>query len=292
MPLDRVNCNICGGADEKLLFLKHGFRIVKCNSCGLIFVNPRPGKEYLQELYSEEYYRISAKGSIGYRDYAADKHYHSANFRKLLSTIKKYKEEKGRLLDVGCALGFFLEEAKRRGWDVYGTELSVYAWNKAKEKGLNVFGGDIVAAGFENKFFDVVTCLGTIEHLPNPVAAIRKIYMILKDNGLFVLSTPDAGDLIGGRRFQYKPKEHLYYFTKGTIENVFEKEGFKILLIKKEWVKKPVYFIIERLGYYFPSSKGFTRGIETMFKRLGILNAGIRIPTGQMIVYAKKMSNR
>src|SRR3989304_7911379 len=66
--LEAVNCNLCGNADEKLLFIKDGLRIVKCNSCGLMFVNPRPKKEYLQKLYSEGYYRISKNDSIGYRE--------------------------------------------------------------------------------------------------------------------------------------------------------------------------------------------------------------------------------
>ena len=285
--LETVNCNLCGATDERLLFLKDGFRIVKCNSCGLIFVNPRPKKEYLQKLYSKGYYRISKNDSIGYRDYEADRRYHIANFKKLLDSIESFKEG-GRLLDVGCAVGFLLEEAKAQGWDVYGAEMSFYAVNKAREKGLNVFAGDITDTGFENNFFDVITCLGTIEHLPNPVAAIRKISRILKDDGLFVLSTPDAGGLIGGRRFQYKPKEHLYYFTNETIKRMFEREGFKILFIAGERLKKPLHFILERLGYYFPHSNRVVRVLEAIFKRLGILSAGITIPTGQMIVYAKK----
>jgi len=261
--LEAVNCNLCGNADEKLLFIKDGLRIVKCNSCGLMFVNPRPKKEYLQKLYSEGYYRISKNDSESFK-------------------------KGGRLLDVGCAVGFLLEEAKAQGWDVYGAEMSFYAVNKAREKGLNVFAGDITDTGFENNFFDVITCLGTIEHLPNPVAAIRKISRILKDDGLFVLSTPDAGGLIGGRRFQYKPKEHLYYFTNETIKRMFEREGFKILFIAGERLKKPLHFILERLGYYFPHSNRVVRVLEAIFKRLGILSAGITIPTGQMIVYAKK----
>jgi len=167
-----------------------------------------------------------------------------------------------------------------------------YAVNKARGKGLNVFAGDITDTGFENNFFDVITCLGTIEHLPNPVAAIRKISRILKDDGLFVLSTPDAGGLIGGRRFQYKPKEHLYYFTNETIKRMFEREGFKILFIVGERLKKPLHFILERLGYYFPHSNRVVRVLEAIFKRLGILSAGITIPTGQMIVYAKKQDRQ
>ncbi|HLA50907.1 MAG TPA: hypothetical protein VJZ92_01470, partial [Thermodesulfobacteriota bacterium] len=97
--LETVNCNLCGATDERLLFLKDGFRIVRCNSCGLIFVNPRPKKEYLQKLYSKGYYRISKNDSIGYRDYEADRRYHIANFKKLLDSIESFKEG-GRLLDV------------------------------------------------------------------------------------------------------------------------------------------------------------------------------------------------
>jgi 2-polyprenyl-3-methyl-5-hydroxy-6-metoxy-1,4-benzoquinol methylase len=224
---------------------------------------------------------------VGYKDYEADKQFHIINSRKLLKIIESYKD-KGTLLEVGCALGFFLEEAKARGWDVYGTELSDYAGEKARGRGLNVFSGDIIDAGFENNFFDAITCLGTIEHLQDPAAIVKKVSQILKDDGLFVISTPDAGGFIGGRRFQYKPKEHLYYFTKKTIMKTLVKEDFKILLINREWVTKPVHFIVERFEYYFPGSKGFARGIETVFKRLGILNTGITIPTGQMIVYAQK----
>lgn len=282
--LEDVHCNLCGGREEGLLFIKDGFRIVRCNFCGLMYVNPRLKKEYLQMLYSEDYYRISAEDSIGYRDYEADKQYHAENSRRLIQTIEHYTV-KGRLLDIGCSMGFFLEEAKGQGWDVYGTELSDYARRKARERGLNVFSEDV---DFEDNFFDVVTCLGTIEHLPDPAAAMRRINHILKDDGLFVLSTPDAGGLIGGRRFQYKPKEHLYYFTRATIKKILRKKGFKILVIQGEWLKKPIYFVLERFRYYFPKSSGVVSGLESVLRRLGVLNLGVKVPTGQMVVYAKK----
>lgn len=289
--LESVHCAICGISDETLLFTKDGFRVVRCNSCGLIYINPRPTEEHLQKLYSENYYRISGDGSIGYRNYEEDKQYHAANFKKLLDSIERHKE-KGRLLDVGCAVGFLLEEARIKGWDVYGAEMSSYAVNKARQKGLNVFDGDLTDADFKNNFFDVITCLGTIEHLQDPAAAIGKISRILKHDGILVLSTPDAGGLIGGRRFQYKPKEHLYYFTRETIRKMFDKEGLEILFIKREWLRKPLRFVLERLGYYFPAAKSMANSLASLLKKPGILDICIAVPTGQMIVYAKKQAQK
>ena len=288
--LEAVNCNLCGATDERLLFLKDGFGIVRCNSCGLIFVNPRPGKEYLRKIYSEDYYKISSNGSVGYRDYEADRQFHAVNSIKLLKTIESYKD-KGTLLDVGCALGFFLVEAKARGWDVYGTELSPYAAGIAREKGFEVLSGDIMDAGFKKESFDVIVCLGTIEHFANPLLSIRHIRQLLKADALFVISTPDAGGLLGGRRFQYKPREHLYYFTRKTIMALLQKEGFEVFFIKSEWLTKPVSFITERVRYYFPVLKNFITALETVAKKTGVLNTNLSIPTGQIIVYAKKVSN-
>lgn len=286
--LEAVNCNLCGATDERLLFLKDGFRIVRCNSCGLIFVNPRPGQEYLQEIYSGDYYRMSSGGSEGYRDYEADRQSYIANFGKLLRIIENYKD-KGKLLDVGCALGFLLEEARARGWDAYGTELSPHAAGIAREKGFEVLSGDIMDAGFKRESFDVIVCLGTIEHFANPLLSIRHIRQLLKADGLLVISTPDAGGLLGGRRFQYKPREHLYYFTRKTIMALLQKEGFEVFFIKSEWLTKPVSFITERVRYYFPVLKNFITALEAGAEKAGILNVNLRIPTGQIIVYARKV---
>ena len=127
-----VRCNLCSTDDTKVLYLKDGFRISRCHQCGLVYVNPRPTRGQLQEIYGEEGY------------FANDPHLAAYTKSELggiqLQVIREVLRElanlssKGRLLDVGCATGSFLGLAQREGWQVTGVEVSPFAANYARER--------------------------------------------------------------------------------------------------------------------------------------------------------------
>ena len=148
---------------------------------------------------------------------------------------------KGLLLDVGCGVGTFLKLAEEQGFDVQGTEISEFAVKYVKNSlKIDVFKGDLEEAHFPEDSFDVVTIWHTLEHIPDPMAALKEINRLLKKDGLLVVAVPNLNNyitrisyLLGrGKKlmlFSVKAKEwHLYHFSAKTLSAMLEKTGFEI----------------------------------------------------------------
>ena len=121
-----VKCNLCGADDSELLFIEKGWHIVKCRRCGLLYANPRPSSDELREFYREGYSRVGP-------NYLAKRESKLRRARRELRKIARYKK-KGKLLDIGCGAGFFLKEAQKKGWDVFGVDLSQSMIEYAKKE--------------------------------------------------------------------------------------------------------------------------------------------------------------
>lgn len=284
-----VVCNLCQKDSYHLLFKKEGFNIVKCNHCGLVYVNPRPSDEDIKRIYQRaDYFKIGA-GGIGYRDYLADEKLHTRTFEREFNIIAKHKNS-GNLLDVGCAAGLGLEVAKKKGWKVKGVEISEVACNYAKGKfGLDIFRGSLEEAQYPDCYFDLIMAYGTIEHIQDPMSFLREVKRVLKDGGIFILATPDIGSWLGKRRFQYKPLEHLYYFNRNTITAMLKTAGLEAFGFRRMKVCRSLRFLLERLRYYFKGLTSFSNAIELIGRKAKFLDLPFFIPDGQMVVYAKKL---
>lgn len=236
--LEYVNCNLCKSDDTNLLFVKSGFNIVQCRKCGLVYVNPRYTVQALKGHYTKEWYSgvsYSTEGDkLGYEDYIGAEKQIKTSFRKKLKIIEKYKKGE-RLLDVGCAVGFFLEVAEENGWDAFGVELSEWASNYARGRGLNVFMGDLTEANFSDDYFDAITMWEVIPNLTDPYSNLIEANKILKKNGLIAILTGNINSIIA--RFyginwgNVTPEGNLYYFTPKTLRRMLEITGFNIVKI-------------------------------------------------------------
>jgi 2-polyprenyl-3-methyl-5-hydroxy-6-metoxy-1,4-benzoquinol methylase len=137
----------------------------------------------------------------------------------------------GRLLDIGCGIGFFLDEAKKRGWAVYGTEYSERLIGLLREKGITIHEGQLNSENYEEGFFDVVTSFEVIEHINNPTSEVTEINKLIRKGGLVYLTTPNFNSLLR-RKLKIKYNvinypEHLSYYTPSTIARLFTSNGFK-----------------------------------------------------------------
>ena len=262
-----VKCIICGLSDCNIFpnrYLKN--TLLRCKKCGLIFVHPQPLFSDLKKIYNKNYFENENSNSIGYEGYLKDKPNIIKSFERRLKNVEKLHKTKGRILDIGCATGFFLEVAKNHGFAPHGVEISGYASDIAKKNfGDKIFNGILAKADLPDNFFDIITMWDYIEHIPDPAGELSRVWQLLKKDGLIVLSTPDTGSLthkiFKDKWIGYKNKEHLYYFSEKNIIMLLEKNGFKI--IKKEKVGKYVTLSVfkERLGLY---SK-FLSGILNFF---------------------------
>ena len=241
--MEYVNCNLCGRDDTELLFTKKSvidnrvYRIVKCKSCGLVYINPRLNELSLHELY-QQYFEGDGY-NFGYENYLESKGVVLKEIKLNLKDINMKKIEKNlkgrKLLEIGCATGVFLEFMRERCWVCYGIELSEFASKFARENlGLNVFTGTLFEANLPKNHFDMVAMWYLIEHLRNPKETLQEIKRVLSKNGVFVITTPRMGGGVNFMRLYgknwrlFKVPEHLYYFSEKIISKMLYQTGFNV----------------------------------------------------------------
>jgi len=236
--METVSCNLCGGNDTKQVYHIEGFNIVKCKKCGLLYVNPRPDMTSLKILYNNEYFHNNEKRFsekyLGYTNYLLNRTNIEKTFAKRLDIIERYTKT-GKILDVGCALGFCLSVASKRGWDVRGIDLSGFAVDFArKEFGDRVMNKTLFASSFPENYFDAVTYWDVLEHVPDPKAELKEARRIMKRGGIIGIVVPDAGShivkILGKNWPEFRRiREHIYFFGKKTLTAMLNELGFDIL---------------------------------------------------------------
>ena len=293
-----VSCNLCNSDSAKSVMKINGFNIVKCRKCGLIYVNPRLKFERLEQIYNNWAYfqNISFKDPkytfYGYENYLEDKDDIIKTFARRLKVIEKYKK-KGKLLDVGCGPGFFLELASGQGWQAQGVEISKKASDYARtNQKAPVFNGTIEGFKCKDGSFDVITIFDVIEHLPDPKKALLRINKLLKSNGLIVVTTPNIGSLcakILGARWEevQRVREHIYYFSGKTLKDMLELTGFEVLKTESAGRVFSVKSAIGRLNMY---NQFLSRNLGKAADFLNLNNSKIYIdPRYKITVYARKI---
>ncbi len=297
-----IKCNLCGSTSYSILYKTYSgdmaseekeyritghntanmpLRIVKCERCGLIYANPRPAVRSLVFAYSrmvDESYLEEEKGR-------------RLSAQSMLEMLKKLKK-RGRLLDVGSAAGFLLDEARKAGWEVSGIELSEWAVDYAKKTQHidAIFHGVLKNADFPDNYFDVVIIKDFIEHLTDPKGTLVEIRRVLKSDGILCVNTPDIDSLIGRilrARWWGVKQSRLYYFSRKTLYAMLESAGFSP-------IKRKSHVRIFTLEYWLGRLRGYNESIYKVFKFLikhGLIKNGLfRVNLGDQIeVYAKKM---
>lgn len=229
-------CNLCGGASQDFVFQKEGFDLVRCKSCGLLYVLNPPSNAERESSYSFQsgYHTELARHAALIAQHAAEA---EANIRLLARHARP-----GRLLDVGCSTGLFLSAARTRGWTVRGLEYSQDSARVAREENhLPVDQGELRFGTYPKGSFDAVTMWDVIEHLPDPRQAIGIVREILAQDGLIILKTPNADGLFPkaslavARKLDFwrhpEPPGHLYQFSEATLSRLLENEEFDVVRI-------------------------------------------------------------
>jgi 2-polyprenyl-3-methyl-5-hydroxy-6-metoxy-1,4-benzoquinol methylase len=213
------------------LFEKANYRIEKCLACELVQVTNIPKTEQLEMSYDEHFYEKYYKNL---ETNSKKQQYEYINFHNKMDQIESRIGRKGKILDVGCSFGFFLDAARQRGWTVTGVELSEYAASYAMQRfGLSVVNKSILDAGFEANSFDVITMWYVIEHLPNPKGVLECLGNLLKNDGILVVSTPNVKSYqakFQGKKWRmWIPPEHVLYFSPETVKHLCKQCSLDII---------------------------------------------------------------
>lgn len=236
----------------------------KCSNpeCGLLWLDPMPITEDIPKLYNQ-YYTHTVDGqlpnfigsvyeriregilavSFGYEEAVKSRTWLALG--KLLSGIPLACEriggtimwlkasQKGRLLDIGCGNGKLLNRMRKLGWDVTGIETDHEAVRLIRSKlQINVYKGNLEQAQFPGDTFDAITMHHVIEHLPDPLETLTECRRVLREDGILVLTTPNAESL-GSIRYGMdwrglEPPRHIYMFTIKSIQRAIKDAGFII----------------------------------------------------------------
>lgn len=218
-----TQCLLCGNVDLAPLTLYQNAYLVQCKNCDFVFSKKIPSSDELIAHY-HTYPRNDKISAITLKRY-----------EELLEYFGRFRET-GNILDVGCGNGHFLTVAKKKGWNVYGTEYTEEAVAICRQKNITMFEGKLNPGDFSNTKFDVITSFEVLEHINNPVEELKHFNTLLRKNGIVYLTTPNFNSL---SRFLLKEKwniieypEHLCYYTPKTLAYIFHRSGFNQITIK------------------------------------------------------------
>lgn len=233
--LDSPVCPLCGSETTRTLFIARdrllgrpeSFPVVRCTSCGLVFLKPRPTAEALGAYYPDDYYPLDEQPSPEAEAVARDL------LRKVSAWTRAHEIDRPRILDVGCGVGLFLHLADEAGMQVRGIELSGSAVSYARANyGLDVHHGTLEDAGIPPASCDIVVMWHVLEHLPDPLAGLRQVAEILAPGGLLLAAVPNFGSyearLFGRRWYSLDAPRHLTHFTPQTLNASVSRAGLTV----------------------------------------------------------------
>ncbi len=237
--MERVACDFCGeqltspvyDLCDLLLGLPGEFSLVRCENCGLLYLNPRPSWDELRSHYPDQYHPFT--GELEHERSLFVRLARRYGVARRCRAVTQ-RQRQGRLLDVGCSTGVFLNEMRQRGdWDLHGVEPVASAVTFARQHfGLKVFQGTLLDSAYPNAFFDVVTMWDVLEHVTSPSAHLCEIHRILKQGGWLIVKVPDPqcweARLFGPFWIGYDAPRHLFGFPRRILVSKLIAQGFEI----------------------------------------------------------------
>jgi 2-polyprenyl-3-methyl-5-hydroxy-6-metoxy-1,4-benzoquinol methylase len=222
MPLYHSHCLLCNSTNfsAKGKSYEHAY-LVSCADCGLVFGKRIPAEDELQAHYAT-YTRGNSISPITVKRY-----------EELLDQFEPFRKL-NRILDIGCGDGHFLAVAKRKGWEVFGTEYTDEAVAVSRGKGIHIHQGAL--QNFPAAEFDVITSFEVLEHINDGREHVRKINALLRSAGLFYFTTPNFNSFsrkwLKGKWNVIEYPEHLTYYTVRTVTKLLNDAGFEKISVR------------------------------------------------------------
>ncbi|HUT53192.1 MAG TPA: class I SAM-dependent methyltransferase [bacterium] len=305
-------CCLCGSEQYRPYMRKvyalggRPLDLVRCRGCGLIRVEPMPGAEEVRGLYTEAYFDRDFSCGVRKGTYLESEAMRVEEYREVLSVIRSYRPF-GRLLEVGCAAGSFLNYAQRSGYQVEGVDISAWAAEMAREQfAVPVHVGRLMEVNFPDETFDVIFFGDLLEHEPDPVELCREARRALKPGGLLAVKTPTYVNSFYFRLARHVPKAlllgifdlrllramklahegpnlppyHLFEYSHQNLEMLCEKAGLRVLghrtsLLVPEFLDRWNAPLLDRVVFF-----GF-RAMKALVMKLNL-------PAGHVLVLGAK----
>jgi SAM-dependent methyltransferase len=249
-------CPLCGHDITRPGYRFPPYAVVRCAACGFWYLKPRLREAEMRAHYAADVYFEGGEG-LGYASYLVQESTLRSTFRRLAGTMARRGMVGGRLLEVGCAYGFFLEEARPYFRERVGTDYSPAAAERARARAERVVLGGLEALP-AGEFFDVAVCIHVIEHVYRPLEFLRELRQRLRPGGWIVLATPHMGGfwrpLLGRRWPFFKVPEHVTYFDRRSLRLLLAKTGCVQVQELPYESRFSLALIGEKLGWHVPAS--------------------------------------
>lgn len=294
-------CPLCNeNKDRNLYHPNHSpGPVVRCHNCGMVYVSPVEDNHSLiydgpelhdldqRLLNSNDLEDLTGCWEVPFilskiEECAAE----SLKAINILDIIEKITRPPGRLMDFGCGSGFFLHEAKNRGWVPYGIEpLPGHAVYVRAKFGACVVNDTLRDDTFPPNYFDVVTAIQVFEHLPDPAENLFSIYKVLKPGGVIFIEVPNINTWsvrLFGKHHRHFTQDHLNFFSKRTIVSFLKKQHFQLKGIYFPARNVTMRYMIRHwCQRYLP--KSLVDLMEVITKRLGLWEMTVNINIGDIL---------
>jgi len=220
-----MTCPFCLSTKTIFFALKDDYEFQRCLICKGLFIKTTPSKKSLHNYYEKQF--LYADGRI-------NEPIIRKRSKQILKRIRTRYPEAVTICDVGSGHGYFLDEADKMGFKVFGVEPSKNLANTASVNyAIPQFVGTLESFIKINKNkFDVVTCIHVIEHVMHPKDFMHSLLKLVKPEGILFLETPNADShLLYTEREKYTfllPPDHLWIFSEDSIDHQLPKNSYII----------------------------------------------------------------
>ncbi len=273
-------CPACDETPRATGWRRGAGEFVRCPHCGSLWQRPFPDAARLREIYGAGY--LERWGITGPERLAEVRAMKTATYRAFLARVARHRAG-GALLDVGCALGFLLGEARHAGYEPYGLDRNAAAIADARaEFGERVQATELAAGPFPGVSFAVVTLVDVLEHVPDPAELLAAVRARLAPEGVLALLLPNAASLtarLTRGAWPHLAEEHLWLWTPSGLERFLARHNWRVLETRTGVAKR---FTARYLASY---RRALGAWVPPGLAHLG----GLSFPacTGEMIVVAR-----
>jgi SAM-dependent methyltransferase len=273
--MEEIPCIFCNRSTDNIVIEEEGYKGRKCPTCGLIFISPRPSLDEILKRYRLNQPHTSAKSLIS--DFVSKKLVAKHHLR----IIKKFIRG-GSMLEIGAGAGYFLQEARKNGFDVFGIELNdILAKFIIENLGIPCEASPLSDSTFDGKLFDIIYHCDVISHFYDPLLEFEKMNRKLKKGGFVVFETGNLGD-IEEKYFKYFVKfqypDHLFFFSVNNLYELLLRTGFETISIYRfsilpeliiNKIMNIMLFVLKRnIAKDSMRAKTRTRSKETFLKKI------------------------
>jgi 2-polyprenyl-3-methyl-5-hydroxy-6-metoxy-1,4-benzoquinol methylase len=284
-------CCVCH-TKQKPFFIYRNFLYAKCPVCFLVSTYPFPTSKIIVEHYHEKFKTGNYHLFQDFKEIYNQVYQDFANLLQKYLATKKQKLAKKKVLDIGCFTGDFLSILQQNKADVHGVELQKEAVIIANKKlgGKKVLRKDIMSDAFPSTTYDIITVIGVIEHVTDPVLLLHNCSKRLKKNGTIMIQTPNSSSFFAQILKQYwppyAPVEHIHLFSKKSLMTALSQAGFTDIVYQQSWKKLSIAYVFLMFQNFGPEFYTLFKPLQGLF--LSLKHFVIPFYGGEMVIIARK----